>query len=470
MHLRRVVVLLIAVAVVVAACATTDDEGADPAQGQGGGIGSSVGDAPGTDEQRPGTELVAYEVLIPTSIDDIQGFWGDELPDTFGQDYAVISDADIHPYDEDTLPPPCGGFEMTYEEIAENAFWCNLDDYVAYDDQILFPMLYREYGPFAIAMVLAHEWGHAIQDQVGFDAPTILMEQQADCFAGAWTADVLERDPDALGFEIADLEVALGGMLAFRDAPGTVSSDPSAHGAGFDRINAFQEGFELGAGRCFDFDTSAPPVLDLEFLDEADLANEGNLPYEDAIDLAALDLNDWWVELNSAFVPIEVIVPFDPDTEQVPSCEGLVMAAEEALYTIRFCAEENHVMWDDVMMRTVHADIGDFGVATLMGEKWTEAAQIRLGSSEGFVASRTGKLQQACFTGAWAGRLMVPDVSEYIGGLSPGDLDEAVQAFLAFSETPDERGQTTTGSAFERAQAFRIGFFDGVETCDTMGG
>ena len=468
---RRAAVLVVcALALVVAACAT--DDGADEGGGSasGGDLGATVGDGPGEDEQRPGSPVVAYDELVPASIDDIQAFWDRSLPEVFGVEYEPIAASDIHPYAEDDLPPPCGGEQLTYDEIADNAFWCSIEDYLAFDDQGLFPTLYRDYGPFAIAMVLAHEWGHAVQDQVGFEAETIRMEQQADCFAGSWTADVLERSPEELGVRIADLEVALGGMLAFRDAPGTPVDDPSAHGSGFDRINAFQEGFELGPGRCFDYDTAPPTVVELQFLDEADLASGGNLPYDDAVDLAALDLNDWWVELNADFQPVEVIIPFDPETEQVPACGGTAMSAEEALYTIRFCFEEGYVIWDDVMLRTVHADIGDFGVATLLGETWTEAAQKQLGGDEAFIASRTGKLQQACFTGAWAGRLTVPDASPHIGGLSPGDLDEAVQAFLAFSETPDQRGQTTTGSAFERAQAFRIGFFDGVETCDAMGG
>ncbi|MGH9025272.1 MAG: hypothetical protein ACRDWD_04015, partial [Acidimicrobiia bacterium] len=52
--------------------------------------------------------------------------------------------------------------------------------------------------------------------------------------------------------------------------------------------------------------------------------------------------------------------------------------------------------------------------------------------------------------------------------LSPGDLDEVVQALLAFrdevdTETPDQ------GSAFQRVAAFRTGFFGGgANACGTV--
>ena len=39
-------------------------------------------------------------------------------------------------------------------------------------------------------------------------------------------------------------------MLLLRDAPGQSAADPSAHGSAFDRIGAFQDGFESGAEQC----------------------------------------------------------------------------------------------------------------------------------------------------------------------------------------------------------------------------
>lgn len=470
------VVLLLAWLLVAGACGGSGSSGDDEATSDGRDSDEAAGDEVEVNDDvdegdvRPDVELVDYEVLVPASVEDIQEFWDDELPAAFDQEYLFVPSANLVPYSSEEPPPSCGGTEFSYEEMADNAFWCYPDDFMAWDDEGLFPDLYTEYGPFAVAMVLAHEWGHAVQDQIAFEDTTIIMEQQADCFAGAWAADVIDRSPDELGFRLADLELALGGMLKFRDQPGTVSTDAGAHGSGFDRINAFQEGFELGAERCAEYGTNPPTQVDLVFLDETDFETGGNLPYDDAIELASLDLNDWWATLNSGFEPVEEIIPYDPETERVPDCGGVELTEEEGTYMIRFCLEENYIIWDDVMMRTVHTNIGDFGVATLLGLTWTEAAQSQLGSDEAFIRSRDGSLQQACFTGAWAGRLMEPGASEHISGLSPGDLDEAIQAFLAFSESPDERGETQLGSAFERAQAFRIGFFDGAASCDAFSG
>jgi len=459
------IALTVSSALVVSACAGGDDEAArlsNDADPQ-----ASAHEAPSVEEQRPGFTVVAYDVLIPAAVDNIQAFWASEFEAVYGQPYEPIPDSSLHPYDEDNLPPPCGGYEFTYEEMADNAFWCTVEGFMAWDDQGLFPELYTDYGPFAVAMVLAHEWGHAIQDQIDYEDVTITMEQQADCFAGAWTAHALETEDEVLGLRVADLEIALGGMLRFRDAPGTSAADPHAHGSGFDRINAFQEGYELGAVRCAEYPTNPPRVVDLPFLSDEDFESGGNLDYDTAIELAGTDLNEFWRSINRSFEPITTYIPYDPRTERVPMCEGVRMTEDEGTYIIRFCFQENTIIWDDNMLRTVHRNIGDFGAATLLGTTWAEAAQKQLGSGEAFIRSRQGLLQQACFTGAWAGGSVTSDVEEKLL-LSPGDLDEAVQAFLSFSQTPDELGRTSTGSAFERSQAFRVGFFDGAESCDAF--
>ena len=62
-----------------------------------------------------------------------------------------------------------------------------------------------------------------------------MTELQADCFAGAWSADIQNGERSVLQLEEGDLEEAMAGYLLFRDPPGTRPMDPAAHGSGFVR-------------------------------------------------------------------------------------------------------------------------------------------------------------------------------------------------------------------------------------------
>ena len=75
------------------------------------------------------------------------------------------------------------------------AFYCAQGDFMAYDDgaQGVLAQLADTYGPSVVAVVLAHEFGHAIQARTGDldrNVPTVYTEQQADCFSGAWSTHV----------------------------------------------------------------------------------------------------------------------------------------------------------------------------------------------------------------------------------------------------------------------------------------
>ena len=94
-------------------------------------------------------------------------------PALYGVDYRRIPAAKIIRYTSRTKIPQCGPERVRYQDVAENAFYCNAGRFVAYDDERLFPQLAREFGDFTIALTLAHEWGHAVQDQAGLTGPTI---------------------------------------------------------------------------------------------------------------------------------------------------------------------------------------------------------------------------------------------------------------------------------------------------------
>jgi uncharacterized protein len=97
-------------------------------------------------------------------------------------------------------------------------------------------------GDFAVAYIVAHEYGHQVQDELRLferGIPTKPLELQADCYAGAWakSADEANRlDP-------GDVDEALEAALAVGDFN---EADPGHHGTPEERANAWQTGFEAG--------------------------------------------------------------------------------------------------------------------------------------------------------------------------------------------------------------------------------
>ncbi|HEX6310075.1 MAG TPA: neutral zinc metallopeptidase [Acidimicrobiia bacterium] len=439
-----------------------------------------------------GGELT-YAETLEFGLEDIQAFWDETLPDVYGLPYRELRDDQIIPYDEDTPEsrlPACGEEDVTYEDLAENAFYCVLgaedeEDFVAYDDGSLFPRLFEDFGPFALVQVLAHEWGHAIQGQVfDFDtfvnAPSVQKELQADCYAGAYVDWVDEGNSEAFVLDPGDLETGLAGMLEFKDPVGTDPTEQGAHGNGFDRANAFSEGIEQGALRCAQYDdiTRMPPVTEIAFSTEEDFLNEGNLPLDEAIDAGIADLDYYWdavFAVNDLVYPgVEVVDGFDVRRRsQLRECEALGLnpnRPKQYREQVFYCPGEGFIAYDEDLIEAVHGQIGDFGAMLLIGNAWAAAMQEEL-ELEG------AALQADCFTGAWAGSIPLDIDGDGVGDysargsevvrdpefgnaeifLSPGDLDEVVVAFLAFSEPTSEQGDEQ--SAFERLASFRGGFF-----------
>jgi hypothetical protein len=138
-----------------------------------------------------------------------------------------------------------------------NAFYCPAGDSVAWDRGVLLPMLRKRFGPMSVVTVLAHEFGHAVQFRLGDKAgvtkstPTIVTEQQADCFAGGYFRWVAEGKSQYYQVSTAEgLNQVLATMFFIRDQAGDSASAQGAHGTAFDRTFAFQTGFEKGPKDC----------------------------------------------------------------------------------------------------------------------------------------------------------------------------------------------------------------------------
>ena len=142
---------------------------------------------------------------------------GKEFPELYEKDFEPISGGyyAVNPSTDDA--PPCATDAAS--EVAGNAFYCSTEDVVAWDAEELLPELQTKFGDFVIPVVMAHEWGHAVQARSNFTARTVTRELQADCFAGAWSKHA--QDDGVFDVNAADLDTALAGILDLRDTPGT---------------------------------------------------------------------------------------------------------------------------------------------------------------------------------------------------------------------------------------------------------
>jgi uncharacterized protein len=208
-----------------------------------------VGDAapPQVDAIRTDTntrfDYAEYTRMLEQVIASLEEFWAEALPGALGVPFTAPSRYAYYRSDEGG-GPRCGGAPAP----AKNAFYCPDGDLIAWDETGLMIPYYVSAGDFAAAFVLAHEFGHAMQARLPRQERLgVLVELQADCFAGAWSRHV--QDQGLL--EAGDLDEATFAVFSARDVPGTPFTDPAAHGSGFERTRAFADGYEDGPGGCY---------------------------------------------------------------------------------------------------------------------------------------------------------------------------------------------------------------------------
>ena len=410
----------------------------------------------------------AYNRTVAVAIADIQNYWADTYPDVYGARYQRIPERRIIAGRPGVKLPPCQGERLSYRDVADNAFYCLRDNFVVYDDTQLFPQLYADIGPFAVALVLAHEFGHAVQDRAGvFAARSVEQELQADCFAGGWTEDVATNG-GPVRYSAGDLEISLAAMLRFRDAPGASPDDASAHGSAFDRVNAFQDGFEFGPERCAAYETDPPLVVQLPFSSRADARQGGNVPAADVIPLTVDLLNDFYSQIESRYSPLSTrdVASFDSRRPaSIPKCGSSRPDVDTVKSRVFYCLDDGYVAFDEPFLQDVYDQIGDFGVATLIANPWATYVQTIQGIPGVGDNTLAAVLQADCYTGGWAAAFY----NGYLAGgsLSPGDLDETVMALLVYSRA---RGVSADiPISFVRVRFFRQGFFGGYRSCDYDG-
>lgn len=467
--MRRLVPVLVAVLTVTALAAPTalaqsdDGNGGEPTLGDAGG-----GKPKRTDD---------YRSTLKDAIADIQAYWTEEFPRLYRADYTPIPRSRVFAAAPGAKLPRCGGDRITYDDIRGNAAYisgCPGKPFVIYDDAERLPQIHRDFGGLAVPLVFAHEWGHVVQDQAGtIDGRVIVRELQADCFAGSWMRRVAAGDSARVRLKSGNLDSALAAMLSLADPVGiSEGTDQDAHGSGFDRTTAFQQGFDDGAPACVPYIETPPPIVEIPFTSAREASNGGNLPADEVIPASVDLLNDFYTQVEPAYTPktIDDIYSFDSSkANDLPKCGGTKQDAATVKNRVFYCIDDGDFGFEEKYLQHIYDDIGDFGVTTLLANPfatYVETIQQFPGVNDN---ADNAVLGADCYTGGFAaamfnGALLVdPSTGDPKYELSPGDLDETIQAFIDYSAA---RGVSKDlDVTFARLRAFRDGFLNGYSTC-----
>jgi predicted metalloprotease len=211
----------------------------------------------------------SVDCAVVADIESIEDFWSGAL----GADYSPTDTV----FFSGSVDTGCGGATS-----GSGPFYCPADQLV-YIDLRFFDQLQQQFGAqgglFVNAYVIAHEYGHHVQNLLGTNrrvtpgetgptSGTVRLELQADCYAGTW-ANHAETVPDESGTPLIaeitedDINRALDAAGRIGDdfiqenlGGGTVDQDAFTHGSSEQRQRWFRAGYASGDPRdCDTFST-----------------------------------------------------------------------------------------------------------------------------------------------------------------------------------------------------------------------
>jgi predicted metalloprotease len=192
---------------------------------------------------------------IVADVNSVQKFW-DGTFQSSGKQYGYVDTV----FFTGQTQTGCGAADS-----AVGPFYCPVDKLV-YIDLGFFDQLSSQFGvgatPFVEAYVIAHEYGHHVQDQLGVlkgirgdaqgpESKSVRSELQADCYAGVWAAHAVDTGLIEQLTQ-ADVNSGLAAAAAIGDdriqerTQGQVNPETWTHGSSEQRRRWFSRGYENG--------------------------------------------------------------------------------------------------------------------------------------------------------------------------------------------------------------------------------
>jgi predicted metalloprotease len=231
----------------------------------GGGGGGGTGTDTATDrynECRTGADANKNADCARALVEDsLVAYWQSTLEPQTG---TAFTPSEIVTFTEAVSTGGCGNASS-----AVGPFYCPLDKTIYLDstffEEVLEGQLGGSGGDFVEPYVLAHEYGHHIQNllgtmgqvqtQQGPKSDAVRLELQADCYAGMWTKGAMSTT-DAKGQKIfeeiprSDIDEAIDAAKAVGDdriqesSGGEVNPEGWTHGSSKQRVAWFLTGFD----------------------------------------------------------------------------------------------------------------------------------------------------------------------------------------------------------------------------------